>query len=309
MTYDRSDLLVEGPWEHREISANGLRFHAASSGDGPLVLMLHGFPENWWAWRHQLVSFADAGYRVVALDLRGYGATDHTPRGYDTPSLTADVAAVIRSLGSDHAHVVGHDWGGAIGWTLAAVHPQLVTSLVVVSAPHPRRLRSAVLRRPAQLAASAQSLVFQSPWAPERMLVKDDARRVDELLHRWSAPGWPDAATSTFYRQAMQVGNTAYCAMEYYRWAVRSAPRPDGIRYASAMRSPIKAPVLQVHGDQDRWLLPASAQGSDQYVTGPYEWRLLDGVGHFPHEEAPDRFDTEVLKWLDVADSAHGFSD
>jgi pimeloyl-ACP methyl ester carboxylesterase len=264
MTPDRSDLLVDGPWEHREIAANGLRFHAATAGDGPLMVLLHGFPENWWAWRHQLVSFAAAGYRVVALDLRGYGASDHTPRGYDMPSLVSDVATVIRSLGSADAFVVGHAVGGAIGWSLAATQPKLVRRLV----------------------------------APERMLVRDDARRVDELLHRWAAPGWPDERTSAFYRQAMQVGNTAYCAMEYFRWAVRSVPRPDGIRYASTMRAPIGVPVLQLHGSSDTCVLPSSAQGSGEFVVAPYRWRLLDGVGHFPHEEAPERFDAEVLAWL-----------
>ena len=298
MTPDRSDLLVEGPWEHREISANGLRFHAATAGDGPLVLFLHGFPENWWAWRNQLVSFADAGFRVVALDLRGYGATDHTPRGYDMPSLAADTAAVIRSLGSAEALVVGHAWGGAIGWSLAAAQPKLVRRLVVVSSPHPRRLRKAFLTDPAQFAAARYSLSFQAPWAPERMLVREDARRVDTLLHRWAAPGWPDDETSGFYRQSMQVGNTAYCAMEYYRWAIRSVPRPDGMRYAATMRTPIGVPVLQLHGAADTCVLPRSAQGSGEYVVAPYRWRLLDGVGHFPHEEAPDRFDAEVLGWL-----------
>jgi pimeloyl-ACP methyl ester carboxylesterase len=298
MTGDRSDLLVDGPWEHREIAANGLRFHAATAGDGPLMVLLHGFPENWWAWRHQLVSFADAGYRVVALDLRGYGASDHTPRGYDMPSLVSDVATVIRSLGSADAFVVGHAVGGAIAWSLAATQPKLVRRLVAVSAPHPRRLRKAVMTDPAQLSASAFSLSFQSPWAPERILVRNDARRVDELLHRWAAPGWPDEPTSAFYRRAMQVGNTAYCAMEYFRWAVRSAPRPDGIRYASTMRAPIGVPVLQLHGSADTCVLPSSAQGSGEFVVAPYRWRLLDGVGHFPHEEAPERFDAEVLAWL-----------
>lgn len=299
MIRNRSDVLVDGPWQHREIAANGVRFHAAVAGDGPLVVLLHGFPENWWAWRHQLVSLAGAGYRAVALDLRGFGASDHPPRGYDMPTLTADVDAVIRCLGSADAVVVGQDWGGLIGWSLCALYPKSVRRFVCVGAAHPRRMRAAVLGRPAQARRSAYAVAFQTPWVPERRFVQDEAALVEAVLHRGAAPGWPDADSAAFYRRAMQVGNTAYCAMEYYRWAVRSVVRPDGLRYMASMRRPIEAPVLQLHGAMDRYVLSATAQGSATYVAAPYRWRLLDGVGHFPHEEAPERFDAELLGWLD----------
>ena len=100
MTADAAEILVEGPWRHRFVAANGGRFHVAEAGSGPLVLLLHGFPEFWWAWRHQLPVLAAAGYHAVAMDLRGYGASDKPPRGYDTPTLTADVAGVVRALGA-----------------------------------------------------------------------------------------------------------------------------------------------------------------------------------------------------------------
>ena len=99
MSTDASSVLIDGPWQHRFVSANGARFHVAEQGEGPLVLLLHGFPQFWWAWRHQMPALADAGYRVAAMDLRGYGASDKPPRGYDTFTLAADVASVIRSLG------------------------------------------------------------------------------------------------------------------------------------------------------------------------------------------------------------------
>ena len=298
MTLDRSEALLPGPWEHREITANGLRFHIAEAGDGPLVLLLHGFPENWWAWRNQLPTLAEAGYRAVALDLRGYGATDHPPRGYDLPSLTQDVSAVIRSLGSEDAVIVGHDWGGAIGWSLACLSPKSVRRLVAVSSVHPRRLRTSVLTRVGQLRYSAYSLPFQAPWLPERSLVKDHALLVEQLMQRWAAPGWPDAEVLAYYRNAMQSENTAYCAMEYYRWAVRSMVRPDGLRYVHRMSRPIESPVLQLHGSRDGRILAATARGSGEHVAAPYRFRLLDGVGNFPHEEAPERFDAELLAWL-----------
>ena len=291
-------VTLPGPWSHRTVSANGTRYHIAEAGDGPLVLFLHGFPEFWWAWRHQLQSFPAAGYRTVAADLRGYGGSDHPPRGYDLPSLADDVAALIRALGEPDAVVVGHDWGGLAGWTCAVTHAKVVRRLVAVSTPHPRRLRASVLRSFAQFRASKQAFSYQTPWAPERRLRADDAAEVARLLRSWAAPGWPDDDTAQTYRSAFQIGNTPFCALEYYRWVVRSLPRPDGLRYASAMARPIDLPVLQIHGAADPLVLPTTAQGSGQFVTAPYRWRLLEGVGHFPHEEDPQQFDTTVLDWL-----------
>ena len=141
-------IQISGPWTHRSVTANGTRFHVASMGDGPLVLLVHGFPEFWWTWRHQLVALADAGYRAVAVDLRGYGGSDKPPRGYDLMTAAADIAGLIRALGEANAVVVGHDWGGLTAWTLAAYFPKAVRRLAVVSMAHPLRMRAAVLSSP-----------------------------------------------------------------------------------------------------------------------------------------------------------------
>jgi pimeloyl-ACP methyl ester carboxylesterase len=299
MRPDPSVVLVDGPWTHRAVSANGARFHVAELGEGPLVLLLHGFPLFWWTWRQQLRSLAGAGYRAAAMDLRGYGASDKTPRGYDPFTLTGDVAGVIRSLGQADAVVVGHGWGGLLGWTCAVLQPKVVRRLVAVAAPHPRRMRAAALTDRHQMAAARHLLGFQRPWVPERQLVRDDGAFVERLLRKWAgAPDWPDAETAARYRRAMQVENVAHSALEYHRWALRSVPRPDGIRFAHTMLTPIQSPVLQVHGARDRTVLPTSAAGSGRYVAAAYTWRLLDGVGHFPHEEAPAAFDELLLDWL-----------
>src|SRR5918996_4635656 len=133
MAVEGSAVLVDGPWRHRDVTASGLRFHVAEHGpaDGPLVLLLHGFPEFWWSWRHQLVALGEAGFHAVAPDLRGYGASDKPPRGYDAYTLTADVAGLVKALGAAEADVVGHDWGGLLAWTMAALHPRTVRRLVV----------------------------------------------------------------------------------------------------------------------------------------------------------------------------------
>jgi pimeloyl-ACP methyl ester carboxylesterase len=297
---EESATLIDGPWSHQDISANGVRLHLAELGTGPLVVLLHGFPQFWWAWRQQLVDLAAAGFHAVAVDLRGYAASDKPPRGYDTLTQAADVAGLVRALGERNAVVVGHGWGGQVAWTLAAAHPQLVRRLVVISSPHPLRW-SAALRDPAQQRTAGPFLRFQLPWHPERWLVADDARNVGALLHEWGGPGFPDPEAERHYRTAMQILAAPHCALETYRWALRSVPRTDGRRFRRLVRRPIDAPTLQLHGALDRCSLPRTASGSGRYVAAAYEWRLLDGVGHFPPEEAADVVSGELVRWCKEA--------
>jgi pimeloyl-ACP methyl ester carboxylesterase len=292
-------VAIGGPWGHRSVSANGTRFHVAEAGDGPLVLLLHGFPEFWWAWRHQLASLPAAGFRAVAVDLRGYGGSDKPPRGYDLVTAAADAAGLIRALGEANAVVVGHGWGGLIAWTLAAYHPKVARRLAVVSVAHPLRMRAALITNPlGQGRRSSYSLGFQLPILPERQLLRDGASRVGQMLESWSAPGWPDPETKATYAKAMRIPSVAHSALEYHRWLVRSGIRPDGLRYARHMRAAIQAPTLHLHGAVDGCVLPQTARGSGRYVDGAYRWRVLDGVGHFPHEERPDAFNLELIGWL-----------
>jgi pimeloyl-ACP methyl ester carboxylesterase len=294
---DPSAVLIDGPWSHRDVRAGGYRFHVAEAGAGPLVVLLHGFPEFWWCWRHQLIGLAEDGLRAAAPDLRGYGASDKPPRGYDLPTLASDTAGLITALGERDAILVGHGWGGLIAWTVAALHPEVVRRLVVIGAPHPLRLRRAATTQGKQIGALGHAAGFQLPWRPERRLVADDAAFVGELLRKWAAPGWPDGESEQRYREAVQIPGVAHCSLEYYRWAVRSLIRPDGVRYAHRMAAAVRAPTLQVHGALDTCVLPRVAQGSEQYVAGPYEWREMPGVGHFPHVEAPGLLTTELMHW------------
>ena len=297
MPVEESAVLVDGPWRHRDISANGARFHVAECGpaDGPLVLLLHGFPEFWWAWRHQLVALGEAGLRAVAPDLRGYGASDKPPRGYDAYTLSSDVAGMVRALGARDATVVGHDWGGVLAWTVATLHPRVVSRLAVLAMPHPLRLREALLRDRRQLRASSHIGFFQLPRAPEARLRRADGAYVGELLRRWGGPGFPDAETESRYRAALQVPGVAHCSLEWYRWAVRSRTRPSGLRFLRLLDRGVGVPTLQVHGDVDTCLLPETAHGSGAWVHAPYELQVLDGVGHFPHEEAADHVSAELV--------------
>lgn len=305
---DPSTVRIDGPWQHRDVHANGIRLHVTEAGEGPLVLMLHGFGEFWWTWRHQLTALSGAGFRAVAVDLRGYGDSDKPPRGYDAWTLAGDVGGLVKALGEPRAHLVGHGWGGLLAWTVAALHPRLVGSVSALSAAHPlalrREIRRTMLRRKGNNQARALGHVFRSqvPLAPERWLTRDDAATVEALLRRWSGPEWTvqpgfeDVAQRL--RSAMLVRGAAHSALEYYRWAVRSQLRGEGRRYSEAMQREIHAPVLQLSGSADPCILPETVRASAKWAHGKVETRLLAGVGHFPHQEAPaitNRVLTEFL--------------
>jgi pimeloyl-ACP methyl ester carboxylesterase len=303
-TVDAVDTLHEGPWRHRFIAANGARFHVAEAGTGPLVMLLHGFPEFWWCWRHQLPALAAAGYRAVALDLRGYGASDKPPRGYDTITLAADVAGVIRALGETGAVIVGHDWGGWLAWSMPGLAPRETRAVAALSMAHPLTLRSALTRDRAQRRAWRPVLEFQLPMRPERQLTRGD--RAVGLIEQWSAPSaagsvpepFPDHEALEVYRRAMRVPFVAHSALEYYRWALRSVPRRDGRRFAAAVKDRITVPLLQLHGELDEFVLPKTAVASHRRVEGPLTYELIPGAGHFLPEEAPAEVTAALLSWL-----------
>lgn len=306
MAPDPSSIRTPGPWTHRTVSANGIAVHIAEAGSGPLVLLLHGFAECWWVWRKQLVDLADAGYRVVAADLRGYGDSDKPPRGYDAWTLAGDIAGLVRALGSSRAHLVGHGWGGSLAWTAAVLHPRVVASVSILGGWHPLALRPDLRRclfSREQRQASGHFYRFQLPVKPERELVADNGAAVEEYLRRWSAPSFQHSAefadTAKYLRSAIQIPHAAHSSLEYYRWAFRSLFRGDGRRFAAAMQSPCRAPVLQLHGAEDRCVLPRTASASAAWAGPGSVLRELPGVGHYPHLEAPDLTTELLLRWLE----------
>lgn len=299
---DASAVLVEGPWEHRYIGANGARFHLAVAGSGPLVLFLHGYPQFWWTWRHQLSAVAEGGYRAAAMDLRGYGASDKPPRGYELWNLATDVASVVRSLGESEAVVVGHGAGAMITWAMPHLHPQLVRAIGVVGCPHP-----AVITRPGLRSWRGVKGVLESgvlartatSRVQERRIGSDPAY-IESLLRRWAAPGsaWPSAEEAALYTEVMSLPFAAHTAGESYRWLAQAQLHPQGRRLRRLLSGPVQVPVLQVIGSADPLCPPEPARRSAQYARGGFTGHEIVGTGHFVQEEAPEEMSGHLLEWL-----------
>ena len=212
-TGDEACVMVEGPWRHREITANGQRFHAVEAGEGPLVLLLHGFPQFWWSWRHVIPVLADAGFRVVAPDLRGYGASDKPPRGYDLGTLASDVAGMIPALGEHDAMIAGHGWGGLIAWSTAVLHRRRVRRLVTSGTAHPLAMRHAFVANPAQQASIGWSAAAMQIPRAENFLKRNNADAMMRLAKSWAGPNWPDPEAEQRMREAFQLPGVAHCSL------------------------------------------------------------------------------------------------
>ncbi len=303
----RDPVEIPGPWQHRYVAANGARFHVAQmpgpiDQQAPLVLLLHGFPEFWWTWRSQLPVIAGAGHRVAAMDLRGYGGSDKTPRGYDPVTLAQDVSGVVKALGARSAVLVGHGWGGYVAWATAVLHAREVTALCTVAAPHPLSMLGSL--RPGgdahRIGALRHVLAMQVPMRPERRLADASSGFLADHLHAWSAPGsaFPSEAEVTTYQRAIGRWPSSHCALEYHRWLFRSRLRADGRRFSVQMRPPVAQPVCCIVGADDP-ALPASAlERTRAHVVGELTEHRLPEAGHFPHEEQPEAFDAVLLPWL-----------
>jgi pimeloyl-ACP methyl ester carboxylesterase len=287
--------------EELALEANEIGFHALAAGpeDGPLVLLLHGFPELARSWRHQLTALAAAGYRAVAPDMRGYGETEL--RGpYDPGTLVRDVVGLIDALGRERAVVVGHDWGGAVAWATALRAPERVERLVAINCPPASALFDAMRRSWTQLRKSWYILFFQIPWLPERRMAADGAAVVARALvgGSYRREAWPQVEIDA-YRAAFARPGRAKAAIDWYRAGFRKAFRR---RRASGPPRRVTAPTLVLWGVEDRFL-GRELVGSDVLRRVLAEGNVPDVVfiedaGHFVQNEAPDRVNEELVRWL-----------
>jgi epoxide hydrolase 4 len=276
--------------KHHFVEANGLRFHLVEAGRGPLVLLLHGFPEFWYGWRDQIPALA-ARFRVVAPDLRGYNLSEKPPSGYDLRTLAGDVPALIRALGERRAHVVGHDWGGVLAWGAAGLHPAVVDRLVVLNAPHPSAYLRELRQNPNQWRKSWYVGFFQVPGLADWLFQQGHARLVARALRRSAVD--PSAFTDAdlaAYRRAILRPGAIRAALAYYR-ALVSPSALEQMRHFPT----ISAPSLLIWGMQDIALVPALTEGLETWVPNLRVERIAD-ASHWVQHERPSEVNRLLLE-------------
>ncbi|HWH95455.1 MAG TPA: alpha/beta fold hydrolase [Baekduia sp.] len=282
--------------QDRFAAIDGVRLHYVEAGAGPLVVLLHGFPEFWWSWRHQIPALAQAGFRVVAPDMRGYAQSDKPPswRDYRIERLAADVAGLIAALGEQRAFVVGHDWGAAVAWMVATLHPERVERLAILNVPHPDTMLRTLRRSPRQLAHSWYMFFFQIPWLPERLL-RWGGRRTLEKAYQDARPGAFTAEDFARYEEALLAPGGLKGPIDYYRAALRRSPRRTQAQFR-----PIPAPVLVIWGEQDRFLSAQMADPDPRWVPDVRVVRL-PGASHWVQHDEPERVNALLVEFLGAA--------
>ncbi|MFK7913690.1 MAG: alpha/beta fold hydrolase [Pseudomonadales bacterium] len=273
---------------HKYASNGDVNIHYAALGEGPLVVMIHGFPDFWYSWRAQMRSLSE-NYRVVAIDNRGYNRSDQ-PEGvaaYAMPNLVADVAAVIKAEGARKAVVVGHDWGGAIAWNVAMFRPELVSNLIIMNLPHPNGLARELANNPQQRANSGYAVEFQKPSAHKAL----NAERL---------AGWvKDADARARYVEAFE--RSSFEGMLNYYKANYPRPEQSASEALSGTREPlpkVQAPVLIIHGLDDQALLPGGHDGTWQWVEQDATLVTVPGANHFVQHDASGFVTDTMASWL-----------
>jgi len=272
---------IESKVKHGYADSNGVKIHYASLGSGPLVVMIHGFPDYWYTWRDQMEALSDK-FQCVAIDQRGYNLSDK-PKGvenYDMRLLVGDVVAVIKSLGQEKAIVVGHDWGGAVAWQLALNVPQMVDRLIILNLPHPRGLSRELAHNPDQQKNSSYARNFQKPDAAANFKIE-----------QWNWVKDPDARVK--WLEAMKRSDLEGM-LNYYK---RNYPREPYTEDTSAVNK-TQMPVLMIHGLGDTALLSGALNNTWDWMGKDLTLVTIPGSGHFVQQDASDLVSRTMRAWL-----------
>ena len=263
--------------------------HYVEAGEGSLVLLLHGFPAFWYSWREQIAPLANAGFRVVAPDLRGYNLSSKPGEftDYTADKPAADIRGLIHALGSESATVIGHDWGGSVAWTLAMNNPEVVDRLVILNAAHPRKLNEG-LKNPRQLLRSWYFFYFQFPGSPERRAARDNWKFFKGFL-RDAQPAYTLQELDQYTAAWSQPG-AAKGMIDYYRAAVRLGSKQKVL--------PISAPTLVIWGQGDRYLGADLAEPHKEDVPNLVRVERLPNASHWVHHDEAERVNELLIDFL-----------
>jgi epoxide hydrolase 4 len=278
-------------FSHR--TTNGIKLHVAEAGptDGRLVILLHGFPEFWYGWRHQIDVLVDAGYRVVAPDQRGYNLSDQ-PKGraaYDLDLLALDVVGLAQDIGRQSFAVVGHDWGSAVGWWIASNHPGRLERFAALSAPHPAVWMDAIRNDPEQRKKSWYVSAFRLPWLPEFLIRQRNFKALADALREAKRPEACSDADLARYREAWSVPGTLTGMVNWYRAALaKNIPSGNPGR--------VTVPTLIVWGNSDKYGIPALAERSGKLCDNASVVYL--DASHWVQHDEPKRVNELLLDFL-----------
>jgi pimeloyl-ACP methyl ester carboxylesterase len=287
-------VLDETTLEHDLIKVNGITLHVVSAGpkDGPPVILLHGFPEFWYGWKHQIPALVEAGYRVIVPDQRGYNQSDKPAevRDYAITTLADDILGLMDKLGHAQVKLIGHDWGGMVAWWLAITHPERIEKLGILNIPHPAVFSRTLRSDFRQMLKSWYVFAIQIPWLPETMLGGRNASGLADALKRSGKPDTFSDADMVRYREAWGRTGTVKAMLNWYRAYVRyPAAKPASVR--------LKMPVQMIWGKEDIALSAEMAQPSiDLCENG--NLTFIEGATHWVQHDAPDQVNTILLNFL-----------
>jgi epoxide hydrolase 4 len=278
-----SAALAEELGEEGFIDSSGVKLHYVTAGKGPLVVMIHGFPDFWYTWRAQMPELAKH-FRVVALDMRGYNKSDQ-PEGvenYAMPKLVADIDAVLKHFKEDKAIIVGHDWGGIVAWTYAMTFPDKTDKLIILNLPHPKGLQRELANNPQQQKNSQYARNFQQPDAASKV--------APEMLTFWvKDPEARKKYLEAFKRSSMEG------MLNYYK---ANYPREPYKYSEEAQVPPVKCPVLMFHGLDDTALLPGALNDTWKWLEKDLTLITIPKAGHFVQQDAADKVTKCMVTWL-----------
>jgi pimeloyl-ACP methyl ester carboxylesterase len=277
----RADVWSEV--RHGHVDNGGVKIHYATMGSGPVVVMVHGFPDFWYSWRDQMAALSDR-YQVVAIDQRGYNLSDK-PAGqaqYDASLLVADLRAVVQHFAKGNkAVIVGHDWGGMVAWRFAMQHPELTERLVILNLPHPRGLSRELATNPQQQQNSAYARRFQEPDAAKTLTAEGLAKRIAD-------PAIRERYIEAFRRSDFEA------MLNYYK---QNYPRPPYAQDTSPLVK-VQMPVLMFHGLDDTALLASALDGTWEWLARPLTLVTVPGAGHWVQSDAADLVSSTMKAWL-----------
>lgn len=296
---DLEDPSAAASVTFRFVTAGRLRLHVAIAGpaDGVPVVLLHGFPDHWIGWRHQIDALALAGYRVIVPDQRGYNLSDKPKglRAYALDRLVGDLVGLADALDIERFNLVGHDWGGIVAWAAAASKPERVERLVVLNAPHPDAIFRYAVRSPTQFIRSSYAAFFQFPWLPEALLRAGDYNLLRKALLGTALPGTFSDEKLDLYRRAWRQTGSLTAMLNWYR----------ALRYRRLYPETITAPTLVLWGKRDPALEAGLAADSAQPCRDA-RIEYLPDARHWPHREATDFVNAELLAFLGSDEEAGG---